>query len=207
MSEHEDQVETPTQEKHIIDCIKPLMIIGPNINKWEVVTQISVASGQPRATASTDNEQRANTRGTYLAILDEHDWMLTNASSCGYQGSTKLMAKTVDKRRLCGEDIGLQAGVQSVLSAQLSAQLAMGCHPAVLPLDYYRISAMCSCSRLVKYLFIFNMFSAPQCGLLTYSLYLEFFFFFFFFFFSLPQTLSLIHATTELDYFLAAHIF
>jgi hypothetical protein len=65
--------------------------------------------------------------------------------------------------------IRLQAGMQSILSAQL----VMG-HPTVLPLDYYYICAMCSCSQLVTYLFIFDMFSAPRCGLFTYNLYLEF---------------------------------
>jgi hypothetical protein len=85
MSEHEDQVETPTQEKHIVNCIKAVDDYrGQNINEWEAVSQISTAIWL--ATASTDNEQRANTGGTYLTMLDEHDQMLTNASSCGYQG-------------------------------------------------------------------------------------------------------------------------
>jgi len=74
----------------------------------------------------------------------------------------KMLSRGVDV-------IGLQAGAQSVLSAQL----ATGSRPTVLPLDYYHICAMRSRSPLVTYLFIFDMFSAPRCGLLTYSLYLE----------------------------------
>jgi hypothetical protein len=56
MSEHEDQTEPPTEEDHVVDCIKAVDDYrGQNISKWEAVSQISAAIRS--ATASTDNEQ------------------------------------------------------------------------------------------------------------------------------------------------------
>jgi hypothetical protein len=85
MSEHEDQTRPLTEEDHVVDCIKAVDDYrGQNISKWEAVSQISAAIRS--ATASTDNEQRATAGGTYLAMLDEHDRAIVNASSRGQQG-------------------------------------------------------------------------------------------------------------------------
>ena len=85
MSEHGNQTETPNQEGHVANCLKAIEgYRGQNISKWEAITQISTAIRS--ATASTDNEQRSTARDTYLTMLDEHDQLLTRASSQGQAG-------------------------------------------------------------------------------------------------------------------------
>jgi hypothetical protein len=56
MSKHEDQTGPPTEEDHVVNCIKAIDDYrGQNISKWEAVTQISAAIQS--ATASMDNKQ------------------------------------------------------------------------------------------------------------------------------------------------------
>ena len=105
MSEHEDQVESPSQEEHVSNCIKAINDYrGQNISKWEAITQIS--SALQSATASTDNEQRATAGGTYLAMLDEHDRTLTGASSRGFQGRDQIEGESneQEEQELAGEN-------------------------------------------------------------------------------------------------------
>jgi len=84
-----DQVESPVQEEHIVNCIKSIDDYrGQNISKWEAVLQIS--SALQLATASMDIEQRTTARRTYLTMLDEHDQMLTSASAHGGQGPNQI---------------------------------------------------------------------------------------------------------------------
>src|SRR6202050_1582397 len=87
MSEHGSQpeFESPNQDGHVANCLKAIdEYRGRNISKWEAITQISTAIQS--ATASTDNEQRSTAGDTYLAMLDEHDRLLTSAGSRGQHG-------------------------------------------------------------------------------------------------------------------------
>jgi hypothetical protein len=85
MPDHENQAKTPTEEDHVIECIKAIDDYrGQNISKWEAVTQI--LSSIRSATPSMDIDQRVTAGGTYLAMLDEHDQTLINAGSWGRQG-------------------------------------------------------------------------------------------------------------------------
>jgi hypothetical protein len=85
MSKYENQAETHTDKDHVSECIKAVdNYRGQNISKWESITQI--LSSIRSATASTDIDQQATAGGTYLAMLDEHDQTLINASSRGRQG-------------------------------------------------------------------------------------------------------------------------
>ena len=102
MSEHEDQVGSPTQEEHVVSCIKAIDNYSEhNISKWEAVAQISTALRSP--TASVNNDQRATAGETYLAMLDEHDQMLANASSHGHQGLDQVDSGGSEQEEFVGE--------------------------------------------------------------------------------------------------------
>ena len=60
---------------------------GNRISKWGVITQISAAILS--AAANMNEEQQATTRGTYLAMLDEHDQILASAHARGRQGADR----------------------------------------------------------------------------------------------------------------------
>jgi hypothetical protein len=99
MSEHEDQVGSPTQEEHVVSCIKAIYNYREhNISKWEAVAQISTALWSP--TASVNNDQRATAGETYLAMLDEHDQMLADASSHGHQGLDQVDSENSEQEGL-----------------------------------------------------------------------------------------------------------
>ena len=104
MSEHGNQTETPNQEGHVADCLKAIEDYkGQSISKWEAITQISTAIRS--ATASTDNEQRSTAGDTYLAILDEHDRLLTGASARGQSGAEPDDEEVYDRQEeFNGED-------------------------------------------------------------------------------------------------------
>ena len=82
MSQHGSQIGSPIPDKNIDNCLKAVEDYrSQDITKWEAITQI--ASAIQSATASTDNEQRSTAGSTYLAMLDEHDQLLANASARG----------------------------------------------------------------------------------------------------------------------------
>ena len=83
----EDSTATP--EDHIAICVKAVVgYRGQEIGKWEVISRIL---GAIESTASsTDIEQRTAAGETYLAMLDEHDRLLSKASSRGMQGSNQV---------------------------------------------------------------------------------------------------------------------
>jgi hypothetical protein len=83
----EDSTATP--EDHIAICVKAVIDYrGQEIGKWEAISRIL---GAIESTASsTDIEQRTAAGETYLAMLDEHDRLLSKASSRGMQGSNQV---------------------------------------------------------------------------------------------------------------------
>src|SRR6202167_2367778 len=85
MSQHGSQIGSPVPDENIDNCLKAVEDYrSQDITKWEAITQISTAIQS--ATASTDNEQRSTAGDTYLAMLDEHDRLLTSAGSRGQHG-------------------------------------------------------------------------------------------------------------------------
>jgi len=85
MSEHGNETQTSTQDELVANCIRSVDDYrGQRINKWEAITRISAVIQS--STASTDIKQRTTAGGTYLAMLDEHEWLLAGARSRGYQG-------------------------------------------------------------------------------------------------------------------------
>jgi hypothetical protein len=110
MSEHGNQSETPNQEEHVSDCLKAIEDYrGQNISKWEAISQISAAIQS--ATASTDNEQRSTAGDTYLAMLDEHDRLLTRASSRGHPGTGPYGEETYDQQEEFNGEIGSKRSI------------------------------------------------------------------------------------------------
>jgi hypothetical protein len=60
MSENGNQSQTSTQDEHVVDCVRAVEDYrGQQINKWEVIMQISTAIHF--ATASVNDEQRTTT--------------------------------------------------------------------------------------------------------------------------------------------------
>jgi len=82
MSQHGSQIGSPVPDENVDNCLKAVEDYrSQDITKWEAITQIAFAIQS--ATASTDNEQRSTAGSTYLAMLDEHDQLLANASARG----------------------------------------------------------------------------------------------------------------------------
>ena len=79
-------MSTSAQADHVAECVKAVTDYrGNRINKWGAITQISAAISS--ATTSTNEEQRATSGGTYLAMLDEHDRILASAHARGRCGA------------------------------------------------------------------------------------------------------------------------
>ena len=121
MSENEDQTGSHNEEEHVDECIKAVNDHREqHINKQEAVTQISTAIQS--ATASTDNEQQATAGGIYLAMLDEHDRALANASSRGCQGLEHSSNENYDQEEELDGQVGSKHSQRSRSSSPSSKQ-------------------------------------------------------------------------------------
>jgi hypothetical protein len=85
MVEHGDpsqtQASSSAQTDHVADCIKTIADYrGNRISKWTAISQIS---GAITSATTASEEQRATAGGTYLAMLDEHDGIVTSAHARG----------------------------------------------------------------------------------------------------------------------------
>ena len=92
MVEHGDlsqtQASSSVQTNHVAECVKAIADYrGKRISKWGAVAQISGAIST--ATASTNEEQRATAGETYLAMLDEHNRILTSPHARGRRGTDR----------------------------------------------------------------------------------------------------------------------
>ena len=89
MVEHGDpsqtQASSSAQTDHVAECVKAIVDYrGNQISKWAAIAQISTAIS---SAAATMNEEQRATGGTYLAMLDEHDQIVTNAHAHGRRGA------------------------------------------------------------------------------------------------------------------------
>ena len=85
MVEHGDlsqtQASSSAQTDHVAECVKAIAdYMGNRISKWAAITQISAAIS---SATTTNEEQRATARGTYLAMLDEHDGIVASTHARG----------------------------------------------------------------------------------------------------------------------------
>ena len=101
-----EQAEPQSAEGNLTaDCIKAVNDYrGENISKWKAVSQISAAIRS--ATASTDSEQRSSAGSTYLAMLDEHDRSLVDASTRGGQRVEQRTDESNEQEDFFNEEIG-----------------------------------------------------------------------------------------------------
>ena len=89
MSHNGTEPQSPAPDEGAANCLKAVEDYREqHISKWEAVFQI--ASAIRSVTASTNDEQGSTAGDTYLAMLDEHDNLLTRASSRGRQGEEQV---------------------------------------------------------------------------------------------------------------------
>ena len=82
MSQNESRTGSPVPDESVTNCLKAVEDYrSQQVSKWEAISQIAVAIQS--VTPSTDVEQWSTAGSTYLAMLDEHDNLISRASNRG----------------------------------------------------------------------------------------------------------------------------
>jgi hypothetical protein len=82
MSQNESRTGSPIPDESVTNCLKAVEDYrSQQVSKWEAISQIAAAIQS--ITPSTDVEQWSTAGSTYLAMLDEHDNLISRASNRG----------------------------------------------------------------------------------------------------------------------------
>jgi len=111
MSQNGSQVGSPSPgvdgSEDIANCLKAIEDNrGQHISKWEAISKIT--SAIQSITASMDDEQRLTARSTYLAMLDEHNRLLTQASLRGQPGHVEPVIREEQYEEVINSEAGVK---------------------------------------------------------------------------------------------------